>query len=233
MHMPDYREIYQDPHHAERYHHLVSREDYLGNVLSEIRRHVDLTNANVLDMGSGTGRVAAIMAPYVPTMTISDRAPAMLAVAQRILGNDVRTITADNRHIPLPDAQFDLVTAGWSFGHTTEWVPGAWQADVRAAINEMLRLLKPGGSAIIFETLGSGSTVPHPPTQALADCYTLFEHEFGFVRTPIQTDYRFVSAAECRELTGFFFGSEMTGMLQPDGTMILPEWTGVWHRHKS
>ncbi|MFN5061001.1 MAG: class I SAM-dependent methyltransferase [Chloroflexota bacterium] len=227
--MPDYREIYQDPHHAERYHQLVSREDYRGNILNEIRRHVDLSTADVLDMGSGTGRVAAIMAPYVRSLTISDRAPAMLTVAQRLLGPAVRAITADNRAIPLPADQFDLVTAGWSFGHTTEWVPGAWQADVRAAVTEMIRLLKPGGSAIIFETLGSGSTVPHPPTQALADCYALFEQEFGFVRTPIQTDYRFVSETECRELTGFFFGSEMTGTLQPDGTMILPEWTGAWH----
>ncbi|MFZ9857337.1 MAG: class I SAM-dependent methyltransferase [Roseiflexaceae bacterium] len=227
--MPDYRDIYQDPLHAERYHQLVSREDYLGNILNEIRRHVDLTTANVLDMGSGTGRVAAIMVPYARSLTISDRAPAMLAVAQRLLGPKVPALTADNRSIPLAAGTFDLVTAGWSFGHTTEWVPGAWQADVRAAITEMLRLLKPGGSAIIFETLGSGSTVPHPPTQALADCYTLFEQEFGFVRTPIQTDYRFESETECRELTGFFFGSEMAGTLQPDGTMILPEWTGAWH----
>jgi hypothetical protein len=53
------------------------------------------------------------------------------------------------------------------------------------------------------------------------------------VRTPIQTDYQFISAAECKELTGFFFGSEMTGTLQPDGTMILPEWTGAWHLRKA
>ncbi|MBM4413081.1 MAG: class I SAM-dependent methyltransferase [Chloroflexi bacterium] len=231
--MPDYREIYQDAHHAERYHQLVSREDYQGNIRNEIMRHVDLSHADVLDMGSGTGRVAALMAPYARTLTISDRAPAMLAVAQRLLGPTVRSITADNRHIPLPDAQFDLITAGWSFGHTTEWVPGAWQADVRAAVSEMIRLLKPGGSAIIFETLGSGSTVPHPPTQALADCYALFEHEFGFVRTPIQTDYRFMSADECHALTGFFFGSVMTGTLQADGSMILPEWTGAWHRRNA
>jgi ubiquinone/menaquinone biosynthesis C-methylase UbiE len=114
--MPDYREIYQDPHHAERYHQLVSREDYRGNILNEIRRHVDLSTADVLDMGSGTGRVAAIMAPYVRSLTISDRAPAMLTVAQRLLGPAVRAITADNRAIPLPADQFDLVTAGWSFG---------------------------------------------------------------------------------------------------------------------
>lgn len=231
--MPDYRDIYQQLDHAEQYHLLISREDYQGNILKEITRHVDLTSAEVLDMGSGTGRVAALMQSTARSLVISDRAPAMLTVAQRILGPTVRVINADNRSIPLPDQQFDLITAGWSFGHTTEWVVGAWHADVRAAINEMLRLLRPHGSAIIFETLGSGSTVPQPPTPALAECYALFEQEFGFVRTPIQTDYRFESADECRALTGFFFGTAMEGTLQPDGTMILPEWTGAWHVRKS
>ena len=35
-------------------------------------------------MGCGTGRVAALLAPYVRTLTISDRAPAMLAVARTL-----------------------------------------------------------------------------------------------------------------------------------------------------
>lgn len=226
--MPDYREIYQDVAHAQRYHTLVSREDYQGNLLREIRRHCDIANADALDMGCGTGRVAALLAPHVRTLTVSDRAPAMLAVARAQLPAAVTMLTADNRSIPLPDACMDLVTAGWSFGHATEWIPGAWQADVRAAVAEMMRLLRYNGVAIIFETLGSGVDQPAPPTPALAACYALFEDEFGFVRTPIATDYRFVSPTECAELTGFFFGVAMTGALQPDGSVILPEWTGAW-----
>ncbi len=226
--MPDYREIYQDITHAHRYHTLVSREDYQGNLLREIRRHVRLRSADALDMGCGTGRVAALLAPHVRTLTISDRAPAMLAVARTHLPATVTSITADNRTIPLPNACMDLITAGWSFGHATEWVPGAWQADVRAAVTEMQRLLRPNGVAIIFETLGSGVEQPAPPTPALAACYALFEDEFAFVRTPIATDYRFVSSAECAELTGFFFGVAMPGVVQPDGSAILPEWTGAW-----
>lgn len=226
--MPDYREIYQDVAHAQRYHTLVSREDYQGNLLREIRRHCDIANTDALDMGCGTGRVAALLAPHVRTLTVSDRAPAMLAVARTQLPARVTMLTADNRAIPLPDACMDLVTAGWSFGHATEWIPGAWQSDVRAAVAEMCRLLRPGGVAIIFETLGSGVDQPAPPTSALADCYALFETEFGFTRTAIATDYRFESPAECAQLTGFFFGMAMQGIPQPDGRAILPEWTGAW-----
>jgi SAM-dependent methyltransferase len=228
--MPDYRDIYQDQSHAQRYHQLVSREDYQGNLLTEIRRHCDLAHVDALDMGCGTGRVAALLAPHVRHLTVSDRAPAMLTVARQILPATTTFVTADNRDLPLPAACVDLVTAGWSFGHATEWIPGAWQADVRAAIGEMLRVLRPGGVAIIFETLGSGADQPAPPTTALAECYALFEREFGFVCTPVSTDYRFASVAEATELTEFFFGMALTGTAQPDGTAIVPEWTGAFVR---
>lgn len=228
--MPDYRDIYQDESHAQRYHQLVSREDYQGNLRAEITRHCTLAQLDALDMGCGTGRVAALLAPHVRRLTVSDRAPAMLAVARQILPATTTFVTADNRDLPLPDACVDLVTAGWSFGHATEWIPGAWQADVRAAISEMLRVLRPGGVAVIFETLGSGADHPAPPTAALAECYALFAHEFGFNCTPISTDYRFASSAEAAELTEFFFGMTLTGNPQPDGTAIVPEWTGAFVR---
>jgi hypothetical protein len=94
----------------------------------------------------------------------------------------------------------------------------------------MLRVLRPGGVAIIFETLGSGADHPAPPTAALAECYALFTREFGFVCTPVSTDYRFASVAEATELTEFFFGMALTGTLQSDGTAIVPEWTGAFVR---
>lgn len=230
--MPDYQEIYQDPRHAEAYHRLVSREDYAGHIGAEIRRHGDWSRAQALDVGCGTGRISLIVEPLVAQLTACDRAPAMLGVARRLLRPQTRVTTADNRSLPFADASFDLVTAGWSFGHATEWVPGAWQADVHQAVQQMLRVLRPGGVAVIFETLGSGATEPAPPTAALADCYALFEQEYGFVRTPIRTDYRFVSQAECQELTGFFFGVVLTGLEQADGSVMLPEWTGAWHYRK-
>jgi ubiquinone/menaquinone biosynthesis C-methylase UbiE len=229
--VPEYREIYQDAQHARAYHQLVSREDMDGNIVREIQRHGDWSRADVLDVGCGTGRMSALIEPHVGQVTACDRASAMLGVARTVLRPHTRVVTADNRQLPFAAASFDLVTAGWSFGHATEWIPGAWQADVRQAVTEMLRTVRPGGSAMIFETMGSGATSAAPPTQALADCYALFEQEFGFERTVIATDYRFHSQRECQDLTGFFFGVAMEGIVQADGSVRLPEWTGVWHRH--
>lgn len=229
--MPEYREIYQNAQHARAYHQLVSREDVDGNIVREIQRRGDWSRAEVLDVGCGTGRMSALIEPHVRQVIACDRAPAMLGVARTVLRPHTRVVTADNRQLPFAPATFDLVTAGWSFGHATEWIPGAWQADVRQAVSEMLRMVRPGGSAMIFETMGSGAPAAAPPTPALAECYALFEHEFGFERTVIATDYLFESQRECQELTGFFFGVAMDGVVQADGRARLPEWTGVWHRH--
>jgi ubiquinone/menaquinone biosynthesis C-methylase UbiE len=77
----------------------------------------------------------------------------MLAVARQILPATTTFVTADNRDLPLPDACVDLVTAGWSFGHATEWIRARGKPMCAPAIGEMLRVLRPGGVAIIFKTL--------------------------------------------------------------------------------
>jgi ubiquinone/menaquinone biosynthesis C-methylase UbiE len=226
--MTDFRDIYADVEHARAYDQLVRCEDYQGNLGRYIRVNADLSRARILDMGSGTGRVAALMADTCRSLTICDRAPAMLAVARERLPAYVRIDVADNTALPYGDGSFDVVTAGWSFGHATEWLPDVWQTNVRAAVDEMLRVLAPGGIAIIFETLGSGVVHPAPPTDNLRACYAIFEDEYGFERTALATDYRFESAAEAARLTAFFFGVAMDSTVQPDGRAIVPEWTGAW-----
>ena len=226
--MSDFRDIYADVAHARAYHVLVSCEDYRGTLGQYIRSQCDVSQARVLDMGCGTGRVAALLAADCRSLTVCDRAPAMLSVARDILPTTVRIDLADNTTLPYADASFDLVTAGWSFGHATEWLPDIWQDNVRSAVGQMLRVLAPGGVAIIFETLGSGVTQPAPPNDNLRACYALFEREFGFVCTPLATDYRFASAAEATRLTQFFFGVAMESTVQADGRAIVPEWMGAW-----
>ncbi len=152
----------------------------------------------------------------------------MLAVARERLPAHVRIDVADNTALPYGDGSFDVVTAGWSFGHATEWLPDIWQTNVRAAVDEMLRVLAPGGIAIIFETLGSGVVHPAPPTDNLRACYAIFEDEYGFSRTALATDYQFESAAEAARLTAFFFGVAMDSTVHPDGRAVVPEWTGAW-----
>ncbi|HEX2989536.1 MAG TPA: hypothetical protein VHO49_02600, partial [Anaerolineales bacterium] len=52
----------------------------------------------------------------------------------------------------------------------------------------------------------------------------------GFDSKWIRTDYRFESLDEAIELAGFFFGEELAEQVRANGSVILPECTGVWWR---
>ena len=100
----------------------------------------DLANACVLDNGCGIGT-------YVVRLR---------TVAQEVYGLDYeldRVLEAGRRperppvvcgageHLPFPDARFDLVLSNEVIEHVR---------DDRAAISEMVRVLRPGGRAVIF-----------------------------------------------------------------------------------
>jgi ubiquinone/menaquinone biosynthesis C-methylase UbiE len=230
--MTDFATIYA--HHAEDYDRLVAREDYQGNLLRAIRQIRPLQGARVAEPGAGTGRVTRLIAPWARHVVASDRSAHMLSVARRRLADlqidNATLIVADNAALPLRTASTDLAIAGWSFGHTTQWEPERWRDRIGQAIDEMRRVLKPGGTSIVIETLGTGSEKPQPPNQHLADYYAWLERDRGFHRTWIRTDYRFASGGEANELTGFFFGSAALYQLLPDGRAIVPECTGLWWR---
>ena len=98
------------------------------------------------------------------------------------------------------------------------------------AITEMFRVLRPGGTAIILETLGTGNETPAPPNDGLAQFYEILENEYGFALTTLRTDYRFDSPAEGQALLRFFFGDELADRIVVEQLTILPECTGVWSR---
>ena len=93
----------------------------------------------------------------------------------------------------------------------------------------MKRVLRPGGTVIIVETLGTGSEEPHPPTEALAAYYALLEREHGFSRIWIRTDYRFASLPEAEDLTRFFFDDDLADRVATEELVVLPECTGIWY----
>jgi ubiquinone/menaquinone biosynthesis C-methylase UbiE len=95
----------------------------------------------------------------------------------------------------------------------------------------MMRVLKPGGTAIILETMTTGSETPAPPNERLAAYYAWLENEQGFSYKWIRTDYQFASVQEADELTRFFFGDELADRIVREGITILPECTGIWWKH--
>jgi ubiquinone/menaquinone biosynthesis C-methylase UbiE len=232
--MTDAREIYQ--FRSEDYAALVGCEDRDGNLLNAIRDVVQLAGADVVELGAGTGRVTVQLAPHVRSIRAFDLAPPMLEVARRNLerlgAKNWQIELADNARLPVMAESADISVAGWTYGHQTVWNADCWREPIEAALGEMLRVLRPRGSAIVIETLGTGHTTPFAPPLELERYYALLTQQFGFDRTWIRTDYEFPSLAEGERLLRLFFGEEMATHFVSTGSPVLPECTGVWSRRK-
>ena len=101
----------------------------------------------VLDIGCGPGHTALLFASRArevvaldPTQEMLDQATAL--ASERGLSNlSVERASAES--IPFPDASFDCVTSRQSAHH---------YPDVRAALREVARVLRPGGRFVLIDT---------------------------------------------------------------------------------
>jgi ubiquinone/menaquinone biosynthesis C-methylase UbiE len=104
----------------------------------------------VLDVGCGPGRLARVLAERVaPTGSVDgiDAAVEMINRASRQARKRGVAITfqvAFAQDLPFPDATFDAVACTLALHHVAE-------DDQRTAIEEMYRVLKPGGRLLIAE----------------------------------------------------------------------------------
>ena len=104
----------------------------------------------VLDLAGGTGDITALLSKRVGTrgrVILSDINADMLEVGRQRLQNrgiagNVDYALANAEALPFPDCQFDAVTIAFGLRNVT---------DQPAALREMLRVLKPGGRALILE----------------------------------------------------------------------------------
>jgi len=230
--LTDFHHIYAEQ--AAAYDDMVACEDYQGNLWAALRGVRPLDGLDVIEMGAGTGRLTLFLAPFVHRLTAFDLSPHMLSVTNDKISTagltNVITAAADNVALPVRSGVADVSIAGWSFGHACGWYPETWLTVIENMVSEMQRVLKPGGTAIIFETLGTGTDSPGAPTQALHSYYHFLEASWGFTRTVIQTDYRFESPEIAAERTRFFFGDALADRMLAEKMTILPEFTGMWHK---
>src|SRR5512133_2502805 len=98
----------------------------------------------VADIGSGTGFVAAGLAPLVKRVYVVDGSPAMLEVAKKNLSafSNIEYHEADGASLPFPEDSLDAVFANMYLHHCP---------DPLAAIQEMVRVLRPGGRLVITD----------------------------------------------------------------------------------
>jgi ubiquinone/menaquinone biosynthesis C-methylase UbiE len=117
---------------------------------------LDTAPGRVLDLGTGTGRAAFLLARRYPEAEVVgvDLAPAMLAEARKLtppeLADRIRFEEADAEHLPDPDASFDLV----SLANMIPFFP------------ELARITAPGG-AVVFSFSGGAETPIYVPPDLL------------------------------------------------------------------
>jgi ubiquinone/menaquinone biosynthesis C-methylase UbiE len=103
--------------------------------------------ATVLDLGTGTGRVARLVAEVWPQAKVvgADVSPGMIDEARR-LGGDVHYDVADAAALPYPDDAFELVTL-------SNMIP---------FFDELARVTAPGGNVIVAFTMGDRTPIYVP-----------------------------------------------------------------------
>jgi len=107
--------------------------------------------AVALDVGAGTGKVAADLAARGLPGTALEPDPDMAAVARRRLtGTAWEVVVGELEGCELPDGSVDLVTCGQAW----HWI------DADRGLAALRRLLRPGGVAAIFWNRPDFSAVP-------------------------------------------------------------------------
>ncbi len=232
--MPDQFTIYRQ--HADRYDELTRYEDYEHRLYPALAAIRSFDHTDVVEWGAGTGRLSELIAPHARSLIACDLNDHMLKVARTKLARFAdltwQTVAAEHRQMPLPDHCADIALAGWTFGYyTAKYYAENWRETIGQAIAQMQRVLRPGGTMIIIDTLGTGSTEPHPPHAALAAYYRMLEDELGFQTTWVRTDFQFDSLEHAAALTSFFFGEDWADAVRRNNWLILPECTGFWWKH--
>jgi ubiquinone/menaquinone biosynthesis C-methylase UbiE len=108
-----------------------------------------VAGAAVLDLGCGAGHASFAVAPHASAVTAYDPTAEMLEVvrneaAVRCFAN-IRTVQGIAEALPFPDEHFELAVSRYSAHH--------WH-EVRAALREVRRVLKPTGRMLLIDTSG-------------------------------------------------------------------------------
>jgi len=222
------RKIYQND--GDRYEALIAREDYQGNIVKALDEIINVDGLDIYDLGTGTGRLAVMLAPRAKSIHAFDVSEEMLRVCRTRFEasglSNWKVEVADHRQLPVADHSADLVLSGWSVSYLAVWNPDSWRVELEKWLGEMKRVLRRGSYIVLFESLTTGSETP-VKLDHLKEFYPWLD-EVGFQNKWIRTDYEFESLEEAEELSRFFFGNELGDKVKQNNWVILPECTGVW-----
>ena len=106
----------------------------------------DLEGKKCLDVGTGTGEIAFLMASRGGNVTGIDLTPAMIELAEKKMTEKnlpkADLMVGDALDLPFEEGTFDCVTSGYMLRNVN---------DVQKAIDEMYRVLDHGGKVVVAE----------------------------------------------------------------------------------
>jgi ubiquinone/menaquinone biosynthesis C-methylase UbiE len=134
-----------------------------GEDLEILGREIAATpHPAVLDLGCGAGHASFAVSPHASSVTAYDLTAQMLAVVRREASarglSNITTVQGMAEVLPFADAYFDFVVSRYSAHH--------WH-DVPAALREVRRVLKPGGEALLIDTVGGETPLLDTHLQAV------------------------------------------------------------------
>jgi ubiquinone/menaquinone biosynthesis C-methylase UbiE len=130
--------------------------DALGRILQ------DVSPTRALDVGTGGGHVAYLLARHAQFVTATDLSDEMVAVVARTASErglqNIETVKAPVERLPFEDARFDFVACRFSAHH--------W-SDLEAGLREVRRVAQPGAAAIFIDAYSPGRALLDTHLQAI------------------------------------------------------------------
>jgi demethylmenaquinone methyltransferase / 2-methoxy-6-polyprenyl-1,4-benzoquinol methylase len=154
----------------------------------------------VLDLATGSGDLALAISRRLPAaeITAADFSPKMLEIARR--KGVKNTVTADALHLPFGDGSFDVVTVAFGLRNMRDW---------GAALEEMSRVLTPGGHVLVLDF--------SVPAGALRPLYRFYLHRCLPVLAALVTGQKDAYDYLGASIEQFPAGTAMTQLIEQNG----------------
>lgn len=170
-HEPNRADLHKDPKRVSgMFDEVAAAYDRTNDILSlgqdrlwrvAVRSAVDpRPGQRILDLAAGTGASSVSLARTGADVVAGDFSPGMIAEGRRRHGGipNLTFVEADATDLPFADDEFDVVTISFGLRNVV---------DVDKALQEMLRVTKPGGRLLICE-------FSHPRSRVFGALYSFY-----------------------------------------------------------
>jgi SAM-dependent methyltransferase len=177
---------------------IGKKPSVLRHFTPTLENYLSLTD-KCLDLGCGPGGFLALMAPRCRTIVGADIVPDFISdcrsTIERQSINNASAVLLESTKLPFGDAEFDKVVMVDTIHHLE---------DHKSTLDEVFRVLKPGGLLLIFE--------PNKANPLLALLCALDSNEHGLLRLGTFSSYRRILGASFevvhQEYNGMLVGPE-------------------------